>query len=266
MMRSGRIRTHWCPSRTEAAIPRETEDTVIDLYYWPTPNGWKISIMLEECGLDYRMVPVNIGRGEQFTPHFLAISPNHRMPVIVDRDAGPEPVSVFESGAILMYLAEKSGRFLPATAIGRKEVLEWLFWQVGNLGPMAGQISHFVNYAPGENDYARRRYANEYDRCIGVLDRRLSEREYIAGDYSIADMAAWPWLIPYKHLGQSLEPYPHVRRWHEAMKARPAVRAGVDLGKELRRNAPPSDEEREVLFNQSAAKSAAAAARWREKD
>lgn len=238
---------------------------MIDLYYWPTPNGWKISIMLEECGLDYRMIPVDIGRGEQFAPRFLAISPNHRMPAILDHDAEPEPVPVFESGAILMYLAEKSGRFIPATRRGRKEVLEWLFWQVGNLGPMAGQISHFVNYAPGENDYARRRYANEYDRCIGVLERRLSEREYLVGDYSIADMAAWPWLIPYRHLGQSLEPYPHVRRWHEAMKARPAVRAGVDLGKELRRSAPPSEEERDVLFNQSAAKSAAAAASWRGK-
>ena len=242
----------------------KSEITVIDLYYWPTPNGWKIAIMLEECGLDYRMVPVNIGRGEQFRPEFLAISPNHRMPAIVDRGAGPESVSVFESGAILIYLAEKSGRFMPTTSLGRKEVLEWLFWQVGNLGPMAGQISHFVNYAPEGSEYARRRYANEYDRCIGVLDRRLSEREYVAGDYSIADMASWPWLIPYKHLGQSLEPYPNVRRWHEAMKARPAVRAGVDLGKELRRAAPPSDEERRILFNQTAATSAEAAARWNE--
>ena len=246
------------------AIPGETETTVIDLYYWPTPNGWKVAIMLEECGLDYRMIPVNIGRGEQFTPRYLAINPNHRMPAIVDHGAGPEPVPVFESGAILIYLAEKSGRFMPATPLGRKEVLEWLFWQVGNLGPMAGQISHFVNYAPEGNEYARQRYANEYDRCIGVLDRRLSEREYIAGDYSIADMASWPWLIPYKHLGQSLEPYPNVRRWHEAMKARPAVRTGVDLGKELRRSAPPSEEERRVLFNQTAATSKAAAARWRD--
>ena len=238
---------------------------MIDLYYWPTPNGWKVAIMLEECGLDYRMVPVNIGRGEQFRPEFLAISPNHRMPAIVDHETDSDtPVSVFESGAILIYLAEKSGCFMPQTPLGRKEVLEWLFWQVGNLGPMAGQISHFVNYAPEGNEYAHRRYANEYDRCIGVLERRLSEREYVAGDYSIADMASWPWLIPYKHLGQSLEPYPNVRRWHEAMKARPAVRAGVDLGKELRRAAPPSEEERRILFEQTATTSAQAAARWRE--
>ena len=235
---------------------------MIEFYYWPTPNGWKISIMLEECGIDYRMIPVDIGRGEQFQPHFLAISPNHRMPAIIDRDATPEPVSVFESGAILIYLAERTGQFMPSTKPGRKETLEWIFWQVGNLGPMAGQLSHFVNYAQDGNEYARRRYANEYDRCIGVLDRRLSEREFIVGDYSIADMASWPWLIPYKHLGQSLEPYPNVRRWHEAMKSRPAVRAGVDVGKELRRRAAPSEEERDVLFNQTAAKSAAAAARW----
>ena len=236
---------------------------MIDLYYWPTPNGWKISIMLEECGLDYRMIPVNIGRGDQFSPEFLAISPNHRMPAIVDHAARPEPVSVFESGAVLIYLAEKTGRFMPASTPGRKQVLEWLFWQVGNLGPMAGQLSHFVNYAPEKNEYAQRRYANEYDRCIGVLERRLAEREYLAGDYSIADMASWPWLIPYRHLGQSLEPYPNVRRWHEAMKARPAVRAGVDLGKDLRRSAPPDEEERRVLFDQNAATGAAAAARWR---
>ena len=238
---------------------------MIDLWYWPTPNGWKVSIMLEECGLDYRLIPVDLGKGEQFRPRFVAISPNHRMPAIVDHDAAPEPVSVFESGAILLYLAEKTDRFMPRTGHGRKEVIEWLFWQVGNLGPMAGQLSHFVNYAPAEgNEYAHRRYAGEYDRCIGVLERRLADREYLTGDYSIADMAAWPWLIPYRRFGQSLDPYPNVRRWHGSMKARPAVRAGVDAGKELRRSAPPTEEERQVLFGQSAARSAAATARWQE--
>jgi GST-like protein len=162
---------------------------MIDFYYWPTPNGWKISIMLEECGLPYRMIPVNIGRGDQFKPEFLAISPNGRMPAIVDHGAGREPVPVFESGAILLHLAQRTGRFMPQSEKGRKETLEWLFWQVGNLGPMAGQLSHFVNYAQGEHPYSRERYANEYRRCLGVLERRLEEREYIVGEYSIVDMA-----------------------------------------------------------------------------
>jgi GST-like protein len=233
---------------------------MIDLYYWPTPNGWKISIMLEECELEYRMIPVNIGRGDQFEPEFLAISPNNRMPAIVDHAVQGDPVSVFESGAILFYLAEKTGRFMPADPIGRKETLEWLFWQVGGLGPMAGQISHFVNYAPAEgNDYSRDRYANEYNRCIGVLDRRLAGRDFIVGDYSIADMASWPWIMLYKKFGQTLEPFPNVARWHESMRARPAVRRGVDLGKEYRRQAPPSEEERKMLFGQTAASTAASA-------
>ena len=163
---------------------------MIDFYYWPTPNGWKVSIMLEECGLPYRVVPVNIGRGDQFKPEFLAISPNNRMPAIVD-----DGVSVFESGAILLHLAEKSGCFMPTDSRGRKETLEWLFWQVGNLGPMAGQLSHFVNYAQGEHTYSHQRYANEYNRCLGVLERRLERRDYILGDYSIADMASFPWVL-----------------------------------------------------------------------
>jgi GST-like protein len=233
---------------------------MIDLYYWPTPNGWKISIMLEECELEYRMIPVNIGRGDQFEPEFLAISPNNRMPAIVDHAVEGDPVSVFESGAILFYLAEKTGRFMPADPIGRKETLEWLVWQVGGLGPMAGQISHFVNYAPAEgNDYSRDRYANEYNRCIGVLDRRLAGRDFIVGDYSIADMASWPWIMLYKKFGQTLEPFPNVARWHESMRARPTVRRGVDLGKEYRRQAPPSEEERKMLFGQTAASTAASA-------
>ena len=225
---------------------------MIDFHYWPTPNGWKVSIMLEECGLPYRMVPVNIGRGDQFSPEFLAISPNNRMPAIVDQDADGGPLSIFESAPILLYLAEKSGRFMPSDARGQKEVQEWLFWQVGNLGPMAGQLSHFVNYALGDEEYAHQRYANEYNRCIGVLERRLEGREFILGDYSIADMASWPWVLIAKHLGQSLDEFPNVARWRTAIKERPAVQAGVDLGKDLRRQGPPSDEERKNLFNQTA--------------
>ena len=226
---------------------------MIDFYYWPTPNGWKVSIMLEECGLDYRMVPVNIGRGDQFEPEFLAISPNNRMPAIVDHDGAGAPVAVFESGAILIHLAEKTSRFMPRDPAGRKEALEWLFWQVGNLGPMAGQLSHFVNYAPGEEPYSLKRYADEYNRCLGVLERRLEGREFILGAYSIADMASWPWVLIAKPLGQPLDAFPNVARWRQAVKERPAVQAGVDLGKELRRNTPPSEEERKIMFNQTAA-------------
>lgn len=230
---------------------------MIDFHYWPTPNGWKVAIMLEECGLAYRTVPVNIGRGDQFKPEFLAISPNNRMPAIVDHDPpgefGSEPVSVFESGAILWYLAGKTGRFLPEDARGRKAAQEWLFWQVGNLGPMAGQLSHFVNYAPaGDHAYAHTRYANEYHRCLGVLERRLEGREFILGDYSIADMAAWPWVLIARPLGQPLDAFPNVARWRQAVKQRPAVQAGVDLGKQWRRSAPPSEDERRILFGQRA--------------
>ncbi len=223
---------------------------MIDFYYWPTPNGWKVSIMLEECGLEYRMIPVNIGRGDQFKPEFLAISPNNRMPAIVDHHAEGEAQSVFESGAILLHLAERSGRFLPVDRRGRTEALEWLFWQVGGLGPMAGQLSHYVNYAQGEHPYSRRRYAGEYERCLGVLERRLEGRDFILGEYSVADMAAWPWVLIAKPLGQSLEGFANVSRWRQAVKERPAVRRGVDLGKELRRSAPPTDEERRILFKQ----------------
>jgi GSH-dependent disulfide-bond oxidoreductase len=225
---------------------------MIDFYYWPTPNGWKVSIMLEECGLPYRVVPVNISKGDQFKPEFLAISPNNRMPAIVDHDWDGETVSIFESGAILLHLADKSGRFMPTSRRGRTETMEWLFWQVGNLGPMAGQLSHFVNYAQGEHSYSHQRYANEYNRCLGVLDRRLEGREYILDEYSIADMAAFPWVLISKPLGQPLDEFPNVARWREAIKQRPAVQRGVDLGKDLRRSAPPTDEERQILFNQTA--------------
>src|SRR5579863_7408572 len=230
---------------------------MLDFYYWPTPNGWKVSIMLEECGLPYRMIPVDIGKGEQFKPEFLAISPNNRMPAIVDHDdpegAGSEPMAIFESGAILLHLAEKTGRFAPTDRRGRKEMMEWLFWQVGNLGPMAGQLSHFVNYAHGEHPYSHQRYADEYNRCLGVLERRLEGREFILGDYSIADMASWPWVLIARPLGQRLDDFPNVARWREAVKRRPAVQRGVDLGKEWRRQAPPGEEERRILFNQTAA-------------
>jgi GST-like protein len=229
---------------------------MIDFYYWPTPNGWKVAIMLEECGLEYQMIPVNIGRGDQFKPEFLAISPNNRMPAIVDHDAleefDGEPVSVFESGAILIHLAERSGRFMPWDRRGRKECLEWLFWQVGNLGPMAGQLSHFVNYAPGDHPYSHKRYADEYNRCLGVLERRLADRDFILDDYSIADMASWPWVLIARPLGQPLDDFPNVARWRETVKQRPAVQRAVDLGKDLRRAAPPTDDERRVLFNQTA--------------
>ncbi|MGI9406240.1 MAG: glutathione S-transferase N-terminal domain-containing protein, partial [Hyphomicrobiaceae bacterium] len=217
----------------------------IDFYYWPTPNGWKVSIMLEECALPYNTVFVNIGKGDQFKPEFLAISPNNRMPAIVDHDVPGDPVSVFESGAILLYLAEKTGQFMATDRNGRKETLEWLFWQVGNQGPMAGQYSHFYNYAPESerNGYAHKRYTDEYNRCLAVLERRLEGREYIVGDYSIVDMICWPWVLIGKAMELSLEPYPNVTRWRQAVKERPAVQRGVNLGKENRRSSRPTEEE-----------------------
>jgi len=227
---------------------------MIDFYYWPTPNGWKVAILLEELGLPYRMIPVNIGKGDQFKPEFLAISPNNRMPAIVDHDVASDPVPVFESGAIMWYLAEKTGRFLPVDPLGRKEAMEWLFWQVGNQGPLAGQLSHFVNYAPeGVGDYGRQRYAREYDRCLGVLERRLEGRGWILGaEYTIADMICWPWVLIAKPLGASLEPFPKVAAWRNRMKERPAVQRAVDLGKDLRRKGPPDEAERRLLFEQTA--------------
>lgn len=232
---------------------------MLDFYFWPTPNGWKVSILLEELGIEYNTIPVNIGKGDQFKPEFLKISPNNRMPVIVDHDVEGDPIGVFESGAIMFYLAEKTGKFMPSDPVGRKEVLEWLFWQTGNQGPMAGQLSHFVNYAPGEHEYSHKRYAGEYDRCLGVLERQLQGREFILGDeYTIVDMINWPWVLIAKPLGQSLDDFPNVARWRKAVKDRPAVQRGVDLGKEFRRAAPPSDEERKILFGQTS-KSAEAA-------
>ena len=231
---------------------------MIDFFYWPTPNGWKVSILLEELGMPYKMHPVNIGKGDQFDPDFLKISPNNRMPAIIDHDVDGDPISLFESGAILLYLAEKTGRFIPNSVIGKKEAMEWLFWQTGNQGPMAGQLSHFVNYAVGENKYSHDRYANEYERCLGVLDRRLKTRQFILGEeYSIADIINWPWVLIAKPLGASLENFPHLADWRNRIKNRPAVKKAVDLGKELRRSAPPTEEERKILFNQTSMSSIA---------
>jgi len=227
---------------------------MIDLYYWPTPNGWKISIALEEMDLPYRVRPVNIGRGEQFEVDFLKISPNNRMPAIVDPDptGADEPVAVFESGAILLYLAEKSGRFLPAELAARYRVVQWLMWQMGGLGPMLGQNHHFRSYAPEPIPYAIDRYTHEAHRLYGVLDRQLEGREYIAGDYSIADMACWPWVVPHERQGMDLADTPNVQRWFERVKARPAVGRGFAVGQELR--AGGIDERaKAILFGQSSA-------------
>ena len=205
---------------------------MLDLYFAPTPNGWKITIMLEECGLPYAVKPVNLGKGDQFKPEFLKISPNNRMPAIVDHDAPGKPISIFESGAILQYLAEKTGRFMPRELHARFDVMQWLFWQVGGLGPMAGQLSHFVNYAPGgpgQHVYSHTRYANEYDRLFAVMERSLSEREYLAGDYSIADIANWAWVRTHKWSGVEIEPFPHLSRWSAQLAARPACQRGIEV-------------------------------------
>ena len=211
---------------------------MIDLYYSPTPNGWKISIMLEECNFPYKVIPVNLGKGDQFKPDFLSVSPNNRIPAIVDHEGFKgNKVSIFESGAILMYLGEKAGKFLPKDPVKRVKVLEWLFWQVGGLGPMAGQVSHFLNYAPnfpGDHSYSEKRYKNEYDRLLGVMDFILNEKDFLAGEYSIADIASFPWITAYKRYEVDLDKFPNVRRWFDNIKNRPAVRKGIDVGKEQR--------------------------------
>jgi len=221
---------------------------MIDLYYWPTPNGHKISIMLEECALEYTTVPVNIGQGDQFAPEFLKISPNNRMPAIVDHETG---TTVFEGGAILIYLAEKSGRLLPTDGKARIEALQWLFWQAGGLGPMAGQLSHFVSYVREPVQYAHDRYRNEYDRLLAVMDVRLRDREFLAVEYSIADIAAFPWVLPYKRLGNDLDKFVNLRRWFDSIKQRPAVRRGVDLGEDWRRNEARSEKAHAMMFGQN---------------
>jgi GSH-dependent disulfide-bond oxidoreductase len=229
---------------------------MIDLYYWPTPNGHKITMFLEEAGLDYEIHPVNIGRGEQFTPEFLAISPNNRMPAIVDRKPtdGGEPITVFESGAILLYLAEKTRSFIPQDVRGRVATLEWLFWQIGGLGPMAGQNHHFSQYAPEKIPYAINRYVNETNRLYGVMNKRLAKESFLAGDYSIADMAAYPWVVPYERQGQKMEDFPHLKRWFEAVAARPATQRAYAKAEEVNPAQPPMDDEaKKVLFGQTAA-------------
>lgn len=226
---------------------------MIDVYYWGTPNGLKIKLFLEEAGLPYRIFPVDIGKGEQFKPEFLKISPNNRIPAIIDDDprGGGAPISLFESGAILLYLAEKTGRFIPADLRGRAQVLQWLFWQVGGLGPMAGQTGHFRQYAPEKVPYAIERYTKETNRLYGVLDRQLAGREYIAGDYSIADMACYPWLVSYERHGQNLDDFPNLKRWFHRVRERPACqRAYVGVEKSYSRKL--SDEERQILFGQTA--------------
>ena len=228
---------------------------MIDVHYWPTPNGWKVTIALEEMGIPYRIVPVNIARGEQFRPEFLAISPNNRMPAIVDHapaDGGP-PLSVFETGAILVYLADKCGRFLPSDARRRSEVMAWLMWQMSGLGPMLGQHGHFRLYAPERVEYALDRYHREALRLYGVLDRRLEGREFVCDAYSIADMACWPWVITYKSQQVDLGAFPNVRRWFDALKQRPALRRGYEVGRELRKAifSGPDEEARRHLFGQA---------------
>ena len=227
---------------------------MIDLHYWPTPNGHKITIFLEEVGLAYQIKPVNIGKGEQFQPDFLKIAPNNRMPAIVDHVPadGGAPLSVFESGAILTYLAEKTGKFLPHELRGRVRVLEWLNWQMGGLGPMAGQNHHFSQYAPEKIPYAIDRYVKETNRLYGVLDRQLAQHAFVAGDYSIADMACYPWIVPYERQGQKLEDFPHVKRWFASMQSRPAVIRAYEWADKIR-NEGMTEEARKNLFGQTAA-------------
>ncbi|HZF27185.1 MAG TPA: glutathione binding-like protein [Steroidobacteraceae bacterium] len=230
---------------------------MIDVYYWPTPNGHKIRMFMEETQLAHRIIPVNIGQGDQFTPAFLAISPNNRMPAIVDHEprGGGAPVSLFESGAILLYLAEKTRRFIPEEIHGRAEVLQWLFWQVAGLGPMAGQNGHFNVYAPEKLPYAIDRYTRETNRLYGVLNRRLADREFIAGEFSIADIASYPWIVPHQAHGQNLADFPHLERWFNAIKPRPATIRAYEGAKEVYKpsDQPLSEEARKILFGQTSA-------------
>jgi GST-like protein len=230
---------------------------MIDLHYWTTPNGHKITIFLEEAGLPYKIFPVNIGKGDQFKKEFLAISPNNRIPAMVDHDplGGGAPIAVFESGAMLLYLADKTGRFIPKDLRGRTDTIQWLFWQMGNLGPMSGQNNHFSNYIEEKIQYAMDRYRNEVNRLYGVLNRRLADRQFVVGDYSIADIASYPWVALHERQHQAIDDFPHVKRWVEAIAARPAVVRAYAKAKEINPN--PSGirtaEERAILFGQTAA-------------
>ncbi len=245
-------------SATKASPAERGRPKPIELYYWPTPNGWKISIMLEECRLPYVVRPVNIGVGDQFKPSFLRIAPNNRMPAIVDPNGpGGKPISIFESGAILQYLGRKTGKFYPSSERQRVEVDQWLFWQMAGLGPMAGQAHHFRQYAQEKLPYAIDRYTNEVNRLYGVMNRRLKDRDYLAGRYSIADMACWCWVVPYKNQGQQLEDFPRLKGWFERVGARPAVKRGFSLGRELRQGTlgdktKEAEQARKLLFGQRA--------------
>ena len=235
---------------------------MIDLYYWPTPNGHKITIFLEETGMPYTIKPVDIGKGEQFDPAFLRIAPNNRIPAIVDHAPvdGGEPLSVFESGAILLYLAEKLGRFIAPDLRGRTATLEWLFWQMAGLGPMSGQNTHFRAYAPEKLPYAIDRYEREVNRLYGVMDKRFHGRDFLAGEYSIADMACYPWVVPHERQGQRIDEFPRLKAWLARIAARPAVQRAYELGRRYQAAPSPMDEERRrILFGQTAASVAAGA-------
>lgn len=225
---------------------------MIDFYYWTTPNGHKVTIFLEEANLPYQIKPINIGKGEQFDPDFLKISPNNRIPAIVDRDPvdGGSPISLFESGAILQYLAEKTGQFLAPNLRDRFEVMQWLYWQMGGLGPMLGQNHHFSSYAPEKIPYAINRYVKETERLYGILDYRLADREFIAQDYSIADMATYPWIVPHQLQQQNLEDFPHVKRWFETIRDRPAVQRAYAQAEAFKASSAMTQESKKILFGQ----------------
>ena len=249
--------SHIRKSKSFPRARRRSSSKPIELYYWPTPNGWKISIMLEECGLAYVMNPVAIGKGEQFKLKFLSISPNNRIPAIVDPDGpGGRPISVFESGAILQYLGRKTGRFYPSDERKRVQVEEWLYWQMAGLGPMTGQANHFLNYAKEGSEYARQRYVDEVNRLFGVMNTRLATRKYLAGDYSIADMACLGWVLAGMRTGQNIDDFPHLKKWVDRLRARPAVDRGLKLGRELRQaqanDTKAQEEARKILFGQRA--------------
>jgi len=227
---------------------------MIQLYYWTTPNGHKITMFLEEAELPYTIVPINIGKGDQFKPEFLKISPNNRIPAIVDREPidGGEPISVFESGAILLYLAEKIGKLISSDLRDRVVTLEWLFWQMAGLGPMAGQNHHFTQYAPEKIPYAINRYVNETGRLYAVLNKQLADREFVAGNYSIADIAMYPWIVPYERQNQKLEDFPNLKRWFETIQARPATIRAYEKAEEFKAQQVDMEQSRNLLFNQSA--------------
>jgi GST-like protein len=223
---------------------------MIDVYFWTTPNGYKVTIMLEEIGLPYNVIPVNIGAGDQFKPEFLAISPNNRIPAMVDHEGpGRRPIAIFESGAILMYLAEKTGKLMPQDMRERYGVIQWLMFQMANVGPMLGQAHHFRRYAPQQIGYAIQRYTNEARRIYNVIEKRLQQSNYLAGDYSIADIATYPWLRSHKWQGQNLDDFPHLKRWYQAIESRPAVQKGLAvMADQIKRPVTADKEAWETLF------------------